>query len=86
MLQQFLERRVAVPRDGNEYKWDDATGHHRRKVESEGVTHPIAHDVAAISVMAAMTMADADVNLDTPNAHQAGVPAAPKVLARRPKR
>lgn len=65
-MQGFLERRVAVPRDGQYYKWDDATGDYTRKVESDGVTYPIAHDVPVISVMAAMTMADADVNMVYP--------------------
>lgn len=65
-MQAFLERRVAVLRDGNYYKWDDATGDYTRKVESDGVNYPIAQDVQVISVMAAMTMADADVNMVYP--------------------
>jgi len=65
-MQQFLERRVAVARDGNYYKWDDATGGYTRKVESDGVSYPIAHEVPVISVMAAMTMADPDVNMVYP--------------------
>jgi hypothetical protein len=65
-MQQFLERRVAVSRDGSYYKWDDATGDYTKKVENDGVTYPIAQDVAVISVMAAMTMADADVNMVYP--------------------
>ncbi|MCU0784568.1 MAG: M66 family metalloprotease [Verrucomicrobia bacterium] len=65
-MQQFLERRVAVPRDGNYYKWDDATGDYTRKVEADGVNYPIAHDVPVISVMAAMTLANADVNMVYP--------------------
>lgn len=65
-MQQFLERRVAVLRDGNYFKWDDATGGYTKKVENDGVTYPIAQDVPVISVMAAMTMADADVNMVYP--------------------
>jgi hypothetical protein len=65
-MQAFLERRVAVRRDGNYYKWDDATGDYTRKVESDGVTYPIAQDVPVISIMAAMTLADADVNMVYP--------------------
>ena len=65
-MQSFLERRVAVRRDGNYFKWDDATGNHTKKVENDGVIYPIAQDVPVISVMAAMTMADADVNMVYP--------------------
>ncbi len=65
-MQTFLERRVAVLRDGNYFKWDDATGGYTKKVESDGVNYPIAQDVPVISVMAAMTMADADVNMIYP--------------------
>jgi hypothetical protein len=65
-MQAFLERRVAVARDGAYYKWDDATGDYTKKVENDGVTYPIAQDVSVISVMAAMTMADADVNMIYP--------------------
>ncbi|MCU0793281.1 MAG: M66 family metalloprotease [Opitutaceae bacterium] len=65
-MQGFLERRVAVLRDGEYFKWDDATGDYARKVDSDGVTYPIEQDVPVISVMAAMTMADADVNMVYP--------------------
>ncbi len=65
-MQSFLERRVAVLREGNYFKWDDATGDYTKKVESDGVTYPIAQDVSVISIMAAMTMADADVNMVYP--------------------
>jgi hypothetical protein len=65
-MQEFLERRVAVWRDGNYFKWDDKTGNYSKKVENDGVTYPIALDVQVISVMAAMTMADADVNMIYP--------------------
>lgn len=65
-MQAFLERRVAVLRDGHYYKWDDATGDYTRMVESNGVNYPVAQDVPVISVMAAMTMADADVNMVYP--------------------
>ncbi len=34
-----------------------------RKVKSDGVSHPIAHDVPVISGLVAMTVADADVNM-----------------------
>lgn len=65
-IQAFLERRVAVRRDGQYYKWDDATGDYTRKVENDGVTYPIAQDVPVVSVMAAMTLADPDVNMIYP--------------------
>ncbi len=65
-MQEFLERRVAVLRDGKFFKWDEATGDYTKKVQSDGVTYPIAQDVPVISVMAAMTMADADVNMVYP--------------------
>jgi hypothetical protein len=38
-----------------------------RKVKSDGVSHPIAHDVPVISVLVAMTVADADVMIYPPN-------------------
>jgi len=65
-MQAFLERRVAVRRDGQYYKWDDAMGDYTRKVENDGVTYPIAQDVPVISVMAAMTLANPDVNMVYP--------------------
>lgn len=65
-MQSFLERRVAVWRDSNYYKWDDATGDYTKQVANDGVTYPIAQDVPVISVMAAMTLADADVNMVYP--------------------
>jgi hypothetical protein len=65
-IQQFLERRVAIPREGNYYKWDDTTGDYTRKVESDGVNYPIACDLPVISVMAAMATEDADVNMVYP--------------------
>lgn len=65
-IQAFLERRVAVRRNGHYCKWDDATGDYTRRVETDGVTYPIAQDVPVISVMAAMTLADPDVNMVYP--------------------
>ena len=65
-MQGFLERRVALLRDGNYFKWDDATGDYTKKVASDGVNYPIAQDVSVISVMAAMTLADTDVNMIYP--------------------
>jgi hypothetical protein len=55
-----------VLRDGNYFKWDDATGDYTKKVENDGVTYPVAQEVPVISVMAAMTLADADVNMVYP--------------------
>ena len=65
-MQEFLERRVAVLRNGSYFKWDDATGDYTKRVETDGVTYPIAQDVPVISIMAAMTLADADVNMVYP--------------------
>ena len=65
-MQAFLERRVAVLRNGHYYKWDDATGDYTKKVENDGVTYPVAQDLPVISVMAAMTLADPDVNMIYP--------------------
>jgi len=65
-MQEYLERRVAVMRNGSYFKWDDATGDYTKRVESDGVTYPIAQNVSVISVMAAMTPADADVNMVYP--------------------
>ena len=65
-MQSFLERRVAVRRGGNYFKWNAAAGDYTKRLEKDGVTYPIEQDVPVISVMAAMTVADADVNLVYP--------------------
>jgi len=65
-MQEYLERHVAVQRDGNYYKWDDATGGYTRKVMSNGVDYPIAQDVSVISVMVAMSMTNLDLNMIYP--------------------
>jgi hypothetical protein len=62
----YLERKVAVLRDGEYYKWDDRAGRYANKMERDGVHYPIAEDVQVISVMAAMTLADLDVNMVYP--------------------
>ena len=65
-MQEYLERHVAVRREGDYYKWDDATGDYTRKVVSNGVNYPIAQDVPVISVMAAMSMTNLDLNMIYP--------------------
>ena len=65
-MQEYLERHVAVQRDGDYYKWDDANGGYTRKVVSNGVNYPIAQDVPVISVMAAMSMTNLDINMIYP--------------------
>ena len=65
-MQEYLERHVAVRRDGEYYKWDDTTGDYTRKVMSTGVNYPIAQDVPVISVMAAMSMTNLDLNMVYP--------------------
>ena len=65
-MQQYLEHHVAVQRNGDYYKWDDTTGGYTLKVISNGVNYPISEDVPVISVMAAMTMANLDVNMVYP--------------------
>jgi Peptidase M66 len=65
-MQAYLENHVAVRRGENYFKWDDAAGDYARKVESNGVNYPIAQDVPVISVMAAMTISNLDVNMVYP--------------------
>ena len=65
-MQAYLENHVAVERGGNYYKWDDATGGYNRKVLANGVNYPIAQEVPVISVMAAMTLSNLDVNMVYP--------------------
>ena len=65
-MQAYLEHHVAVRRDGNYFKWDDASGGYTRAVENDGVHHPVAEDVPVISVMAAMTLSNLDVNMVYP--------------------
>ena len=65
-MQEYLERHVAVRRDGEYFKWDDATGDYTRKVASNGVNYPIAPDVPVISVMVAMSMTNLDLNMIYP--------------------
>ena len=65
-MQAYLERHVAVASAGDYYKWDDTTGGYTRKIISNGVNYPIAKDVPVISVMAAMTISNLDVNMIYP--------------------
>jgi hypothetical protein len=65
-MQAWLERRVAVRRAGQYYKWEDATGDYTKLVRSDGVHYPVEEDVPVISIMAAMTLAEPDVNLVYP--------------------
>ncbi len=65
-MQSYLEHHVAVRRDSNYYKWDDATGDYTLKMKNDGVHYPIAEDVPVISVMAAMTMSNLNVNMVYP--------------------
>ncbi len=65
-MQEYLERHVAVRRGGDYYKWDEATGDYTCKVMSNGVNYPIAQDVSVISVMAAMSMTNLDLNMIYP--------------------
>ena len=65
-MQAYLENHVAVERAGNYYKWDDATGGYTRKVMANGVNYPTVQEVPVISVMAAMTLSNLDVNMVYP--------------------
>jgi len=65
-MQEYLERHVAVRRVGDYYKWDGATGGYTRKVMSNGVNYPISQDVPVISVMAAMSVTNLDLNMIYP--------------------
>ncbi|MGL4419365.1 MAG: hypothetical protein ACRCZF_01750, partial [Gemmataceae bacterium] len=65
-MQMFLENRVAISKNGNYFKWDDASGSYSKKLDSNGVNAPIAEDVSVVSVMAAMTIANKDVNMVYP--------------------
>ena len=65
-MQAYLERKVAVFRAGQYFKWDDATGDYTKKVQADGVHYPTEHEVAVISVMASISLATPDVNLVYP--------------------
>jgi hypothetical protein len=65
-MQAFLERKVAVHRDGGYFKWDDATGDYTAAVAADGVRYPVERDVPVISVMAATSLAHPDVTMVYP--------------------
>ena len=65
-MQTYLERKVAVSRGGQFYKWDDATGDYTQKVQTDGVRYPTEVEVPVISVMASISLATPDVNLVYP--------------------
>ena len=65
-MQSYIEGKVAVLRDGKYYKWDNAAGEYSIQVTNNGVRYPIEQDVQVISVMAAMTLSDMNVNMVYP--------------------
>ena len=65
-MREYLERHVAVRRDGDYFKWDEQTGDYTRKVNANGVNYPIAEEVPVISVMAAMSLTNLDLNMIYP--------------------
>ena len=62
-MQNYIEGKVAVLRDGKYYKWNQTDGDYTKPVTSNGVNYPIEQDVQVISVMASMTLADMNVTL-----------------------
>ena len=65
-MQTYLERKVAVSRAGQFFKWDDATGDYTKKVQTDGVHYPTEVEVHVLSVMASISLAFPDVNLVYP--------------------
>lgn len=65
-MQAYLERKVALYRGGQFFKWDDATGDYTKKVASDGVHYPTEVEVPVLSVMASISLATLDVNLVYP--------------------
>lgn len=65
-MQAYLERKVAVYRAGQFYKWDDATGDYTKRVEADGVHYPTEVEVPVVSVMASISLAFPDINLVYP--------------------
>ena len=65
-MQNYIEGKVAVLREGEYYKWNDEDGDYTWPVASDGVCYPIEEDVQVISVMAATTVADPNVNMVYP--------------------
>ncbi len=65
-MQTYLEGKVAVRRDGNYYKWNEQDGDYTTSLANDGVRYPIEQDVQVISVMAATTLADMNVNMVYP--------------------
>lgn len=65
-MQAYLERKVAVYRAGQFFKWDDTTGDYTKKVQTDGVHYPTEIDVPVLSVMASISLAFPDVNLVYP--------------------
>jgi hypothetical protein len=65
-MQTYVEGKVAVRIGGDYYKWNEVEGDYTTLVGSGGVLYPTEEDVQVISVMAAMTLADRNVNMIYP--------------------
>lgn len=62
-MQGYVEGKLAVERAGQWFRWDDAAGAYAAPVDSDGVRYPIETELEVISVMAATSLADRDVNM-----------------------
>ena len=62
-MQNYLEGKVAVLRDGNYYKWNATEGDYTTPVNSSEVRYPVQQDVQVISVMAATSLTSMDINM-----------------------
>jgi len=66
-MRNYLEGKVAVLRDGEHYRWNDEDGDYTSSVTNDnGVRYPIEYDAQVISVMAATTLSDMNVNMVYP--------------------
>ncbi|WP_144392970.1 sialate O-acetylesterase [Pleionea sediminis] len=66
-MQNYLESKVAINRNENWFKWNDNDKSYSSQIISGlGVRYPIEMDVDVISVMAATSLADMDLNMVYP--------------------
>ncbi|NVJ62253.1 MAG: hypothetical protein HWE27_17835 [Gammaproteobacteria bacterium] len=63
-MQNYLESKVAISRDGGWFKWNDSNKSYSSPITNGiGVRYPIEQDVQVISVMAATSLADMNLNM-----------------------
>jgi len=68
-MQQYIEKKLAVLKNGEFYRWNSEQGDYSSQVsntDNKGVRYPLETDLDIISVMVACTLSDKTVNLVYP--------------------